>query len=462
MAVIQPQPPPEEFLLWSVGDLSTEYGGIPITRELLRSGYDNWEKRGRALAFSYEHPKVGEDNAAPAWCALELRNGGNELWATNIHWTQKAALAVGAGEWIYVSPEFHPGTDFVKNLDFKKIGLTADPATWGIKPIVSIGSGREYAGNRGPSRQEFQPVMAYAIGQKDPKDDAPPAPKAPDADPSQQTDQKPPADGPPPADKPKAPDVPAKGSEAKQASESDESKDVDDASKLVSIFQSIAITEDIDQVRKLAAMGAMVARQLAEKEALEEVEEAGEPEPEPTPDEPGEKADAGPPVGAPPLDIAANAAPVSPFTSGKGAEEVDPKQAARLSILDKHFADVPADKLEGILFGLKSTAAKAHEAVSQLSIAQKTTEVDAKDALIKAAFSAGKVNPNDAKTIIELRALSIAGIESALEQMPSFFAPSKPAAAPAALSIEPGSPTHAPTPLRSVASQKAAYGKSKF
>jgi len=110
--------------------VSKRYGKFSITREDLAQMLSNFTtitpKAPTLLPVDWDHlsmqdPKQPGDGAAAGWMKkLELRDGGNTLWA-EVEWTPKAAEAIKNREYQFVSPSF------VQNhthKDGQKIGTT--------------------------------------------------------------------------------------------------------------------------------------------------------------------------------------------------------------------------------------------------------------------------------------------------------------------------------------------------
>lgn len=109
---------------------SKRYGNFSIEKSDLRSMLTNFNtvtpKAPTLLPVDWDHlsmqePKLPGDGAAAGWMKrLELRDGGDTLWA-EVEWTPKAAEAIKNREYQFVSPSF------VKDhthKDGKKIGTT--------------------------------------------------------------------------------------------------------------------------------------------------------------------------------------------------------------------------------------------------------------------------------------------------------------------------------------------------
>lgn len=83
-----------------------KYGKFEITRATLSEMKSNFDKRvrGQDVAFDYFHKS---DEEAAGWPKkLELREGGSQLWATEVEWTPRARKKLAEKEIRYFSPDF--------------------------------------------------------------------------------------------------------------------------------------------------------------------------------------------------------------------------------------------------------------------------------------------------------------------------------------------------------------------
>ncbi len=133
---------PKDVQVLRVGKFNhPQYGAFEITRATLaemKANQDN-KVRGIDMAFDYFHDS---DKEAAGWVdGLELREGGDELWA-NVCWTPTAERKLAERELRYFSPDFafnwkdpETGTSF-NNVLFGG-GLTNRPFVKEMKAIVA-------------------------------------------------------------------------------------------------------------------------------------------------------------------------------------------------------------------------------------------------------------------------------------------------------------------------------------
>lgn len=116
------------------------YGVVDITPKDLAELKMNFDSRtfGQDVMFDYFH-----DNGKEAACwpkHLELREGGNELWASQIDWTPRGRKAVQEKELRYFSPEFgnwkNPETNETHRNVLMGGGLTNRPFIKNMAPIM--------------------------------------------------------------------------------------------------------------------------------------------------------------------------------------------------------------------------------------------------------------------------------------------------------------------------------------
>lgn len=135
---------PPEVQVLKVGKFKhPSYGEFEITPETLVRMKENFEKKVRRvdIAFDYFHDS---DKIAAGWPkALELREDGAELWATNVEWTPRAKQMLADKELRYFSPDFSfEWTDPETGAVFKDVlfggGLTNRPFLKDMAPITSL------------------------------------------------------------------------------------------------------------------------------------------------------------------------------------------------------------------------------------------------------------------------------------------------------------------------------------
>lgn len=83
------------------------YGDFSITSDDLRAMVENFETREPAVPGDYDHSfQMGEGSLSAGWTkAVELRADDSEMWGLVVL-TERAAGAVSAGEYRFISPEF--------------------------------------------------------------------------------------------------------------------------------------------------------------------------------------------------------------------------------------------------------------------------------------------------------------------------------------------------------------------
>lgn len=106
------------------------YGEIEISPQDLATMYRNFKTKTplppTQLPIDYDHlsdePQKPEDGRAAGWVEdLEIRDGGNTLWATP-KWTRRGAELIANGEYRWCSPYFL--TDYMDKHSGEKIGPT--------------------------------------------------------------------------------------------------------------------------------------------------------------------------------------------------------------------------------------------------------------------------------------------------------------------------------------------------
>lgn len=135
-----PRSPPSEFRIFPAGEWESSKGTFLFDEQSGALVLDEWRTRGLKLTFDYEHAALepaGEiAEGAPNAGNFDLELRGGELWAVNIHWTDRAADYLRAGEYLYFSPAFaHDADGRVTRL--VNIALTNLPATFGQEPLVA-------------------------------------------------------------------------------------------------------------------------------------------------------------------------------------------------------------------------------------------------------------------------------------------------------------------------------------
>ena len=133
--------------------VSSRYGTFSITKENLSRMLSNFRERvpqaPTKLPIDYDHlsmdPQKPGDGIAAGWLVdMELRDNGNQLWGL-VEWTPKAAEAVAAKEYQFVSPSFSRN---YTTKDGQKIGptllaaaITNHPFLEGMAPLTLCADG---------------------------------------------------------------------------------------------------------------------------------------------------------------------------------------------------------------------------------------------------------------------------------------------------------------------------------
>lgn len=133
---------PAEFCIFQPGVNRTTKGAFLFSDKSRVAVMASVEDYGNQFCIDYGHamfvPKPGTDPAdaykAAGWFKPAVRNGA--LWATEVTWTPKAAAAIAAREYRYVSPAFHHGPDGEVE-ELINVGLTNIPATKQMTPLVA-------------------------------------------------------------------------------------------------------------------------------------------------------------------------------------------------------------------------------------------------------------------------------------------------------------------------------------
>lgn len=145
-SVIKPKPPPNEFRLFRAGLNATKKGSFLFDQEAANQVMEAAVEHGTDLSIDYDHAMVSgglfdamdpaERGKAAGWFNLDIKNG--ELWAHNVKWTPKAALAIQNGEWRYISPAINFNKDTKRITHVTNVALTNLPATRKPDPLRSL------------------------------------------------------------------------------------------------------------------------------------------------------------------------------------------------------------------------------------------------------------------------------------------------------------------------------------
>lgn len=145
-SVIKPKPPPSEFRLFRPGLNSTLKGEFLFDEASANSVMLAASSHGADLPIDYDHAMVtgglfdamdpSERGKAAGWFNLAVKDG--ELWAVNVKWTPKAALAITNGEWRYASPAIGFDPDTRRILRVTNVAITNLPATDHPDPLRAL------------------------------------------------------------------------------------------------------------------------------------------------------------------------------------------------------------------------------------------------------------------------------------------------------------------------------------
>ena len=145
-SVIKPKPAPKEFRLFRAGLNSTRKGKFLFDAESATKVLAAQAEHGADLSIDYDHAMVSgglfdamdpsERGKAAGWFNLGVKDG--ELWALNVKWTPKAALAIEQGEWRYVSPAIGFDKESRRILHVTNIAITNIPATDHPDPLRAL------------------------------------------------------------------------------------------------------------------------------------------------------------------------------------------------------------------------------------------------------------------------------------------------------------------------------------
>ena len=133
---------PTEFRLFARGKNKTKKGTFLFDDEAARLVMAAASAWAIDYSLDYNHAAMnaslpGHERIAAGWFKLEVRNG--ELWAVDVSWTPRAAVALSNKEFRYISPTFrHEGGRVVEMVN---VALTNIPATLGIRPLVAASLG---------------------------------------------------------------------------------------------------------------------------------------------------------------------------------------------------------------------------------------------------------------------------------------------------------------------------------
>ena len=135
--------PPSEFRLFSIGAMSTSKGDFLVDDESALLCMAAFADHGNRLTIDYEHQALSEPPIqAPAAASFvpELRNDG--IWATDVHWTPKAAEYLSNKEYLYFSPAFLTDEQN-RPTRILNVALTNLPATKNMQPLVAAKQANE-------------------------------------------------------------------------------------------------------------------------------------------------------------------------------------------------------------------------------------------------------------------------------------------------------------------------------
>ena len=132
--------PPREFRVFPYGVIETTKGIFIFDERAAEQVMAAWRDYGNDLVIDYEHqtfePAGNGPVPAAGWFGLELRDDG--LWAVSVRWTERAAEALKAREYRYMSPAFeHDDEGRITRL--YNVALVNFPATKAMEPLAAGG-----------------------------------------------------------------------------------------------------------------------------------------------------------------------------------------------------------------------------------------------------------------------------------------------------------------------------------
>jgi phage I-like protein len=130
---------PTEFRIFRAGVNTSDKGDFIFDEEAARLVMSAFAKKGTALTMDFEHmaaadPPVIAPASASSWVP-EVRGG--ELWATNVHWTDKARQMIEAREYTRISPLFYSDPKTKRVLRILNVALTNVEALDNVQPLVA-------------------------------------------------------------------------------------------------------------------------------------------------------------------------------------------------------------------------------------------------------------------------------------------------------------------------------------
>lgn len=129
--------PPVEFRIFGLGETDTSKGKFLLDDEAALLCMEAYADHGNRLTIDYEHQALSDPPVqAPAAASFvpQLRDDG--IWATDIHWTPKAAEYLSNKEYLYFSPAFTTDENN-RPTRILNVALTNLPATKNMQPLVA-------------------------------------------------------------------------------------------------------------------------------------------------------------------------------------------------------------------------------------------------------------------------------------------------------------------------------------
>ena len=138
---------PTAFRIWKAGDNPTDHGQTKFTEKSAIAIAADQVVRRNLFSIDVDHLSLSpiappESRKAVGWHRLEVRrdaNGGAELWATEVEWTDvaRSGLEKSPPEWRYMSPAFDVDKRTREVIAYLNTALTNNPATYDVTALAT-------------------------------------------------------------------------------------------------------------------------------------------------------------------------------------------------------------------------------------------------------------------------------------------------------------------------------------